>query len=164
VYEREMAAYAIVRGIDYIYDECPHAIGSTTIGHKEMLNEMEEKRPGAKLQFYLSFSAGQEPGPVRRRGERARLHPCNQCGQPPAPRRMLLLPDVGQGPHRQGPAAAHSCRPSPIRRLDRLQADNSMPTTEDDLANLTLLGRDAKPSKRLETFPNHNPGRRIRSR
>ena len=35
-----------------------------------------------------------------------------------------------------------------------------MPTTEDDLANLTLLGRDAKPSKRLETFPNHNPGRR----
>ena len=35
-----------------------------------------------------------------------------------------------------------------------------MPTTENDLANLTLLGRDAKPSKRLETFPNHNPGRR----
>jgi 7-cyano-7-deazaguanine reductase len=35
-----------------------------------------------------------------------------------------------------------------------------MPTTEDDLANLTVLGRDAKPSKRLETFPNHNPGRR----
>jgi 7-cyano-7-deazaguanine reductase len=35
-----------------------------------------------------------------------------------------------------------------------------MPTTASDLANLTLLGRDAKPSKRLETFPNHNPGRR----
>ncbi len=35
-----------------------------------------------------------------------------------------------------------------------------MPTTASDLANLTLLGRDAKPSRRLETFPNHNPGRR----
>ena len=35
-----------------------------------------------------------------------------------------------------------------------------MPTTESDLANLTLLGRDAKPSKQLETFPNHDPGRR----
>jgi 7-cyano-7-deazaguanine reductase len=35
-----------------------------------------------------------------------------------------------------------------------------MPTTETDLANLTLLGRDAKPGKRLETFPNHNPDRK----
>jgi 7-cyano-7-deazaguanine reductase len=35
-----------------------------------------------------------------------------------------------------------------------------MPTTESDLANLTLLGRVAEPSKRLETFPNHDPGRR----
>lgn len=35
-----------------------------------------------------------------------------------------------------------------------------MPTTKSDLAGLTLLGRDAKPSKTLETFPNHNPERR----
>ncbi len=35
-----------------------------------------------------------------------------------------------------------------------------MPTTQTDLAKLTLLGRDAKPSRKLETFPNHTPGRR----
>jgi 7-cyano-7-deazaguanine reductase len=35
-----------------------------------------------------------------------------------------------------------------------------MPTSSKDLSGLTLLGRDAKPSKKLETFPNHNPGRR----
>ncbi len=35
-----------------------------------------------------------------------------------------------------------------------------MPTTKSDLSRLTLLSRDAKPSKRLETFPNHDPGRR----
>jgi len=35
-----------------------------------------------------------------------------------------------------------------------------MPTSQKDLSGLTLLGRDAKPSKKLETFPNHNPGRR----
>lgn len=35
-----------------------------------------------------------------------------------------------------------------------------MPTTDSDLANLTLLGRGAQPSKKLETFPNHDPGRR----
>ncbi len=35
-----------------------------------------------------------------------------------------------------------------------------MTTTPSDLSGLTLLGRDAKPSKKLETFPNHHPGRR----
>jgi len=35
-----------------------------------------------------------------------------------------------------------------------------MPTSKKDLSGLTLLGRDAIPSKKLETFPNHNPGRR----
>ena len=35
-----------------------------------------------------------------------------------------------------------------------------MPTTDADLDNLTLLGRGAQPSKKLETFPNHDPGRR----
>ena len=34
-----------------------------------------------------------------------------------------------------------------------------MPTPKSDLAGLTLLGRDAKPGKRLETFPNHHPRR-----
>ena len=35
-----------------------------------------------------------------------------------------------------------------------------MTTTGSDLEGLTLLGREAKPSKKLETFPNHHPGRR----
>ncbi len=35
-----------------------------------------------------------------------------------------------------------------------------MPTTKTDLANLTLLGRKAEPSRKLEAFPNHNPERR----
>ena len=32
-------------------------------------------------------------------------------------------------------------------------------TKKTDLAGLTLLGKQAKPSKKLETFPNHHPGR-----
>ena len=35
-----------------------------------------------------------------------------------------------------------------------------MPTTESDLVALTLLGRNARPGRKLETFPNHNPDRR----
>ncbi|HEY44825.1 MAG TPA: NADPH-dependent 7-cyano-7-deazaguanine reductase QueF [Anaerolineae bacterium] len=33
-------------------------------------------------------------------------------------------------------------------------------TEETDLEGLTLLGKDAAPSKKLETFPNHHPDRR----
>lgn len=32
-------------------------------------------------------------------------------------------------------------------------------TKKTDLAGLTLLGKQAKSSKKLETFPNHHPGR-----
>jgi len=46
--ERETAAYAFVRKIDYIVDECPFAKGATSITHKETLNRMEEASPGAK--------------------------------------------------------------------------------------------------------------------
>ncbi len=34
-----------------------------------------------------------------------------------------------------------------------------MPTTKKDLSGITLLGREAKPSKKLEAFPNHDPDR-----
>ncbi|MCC6189633.1 MAG: adenine nucleotide alpha hydrolase family protein [Anaerolineales bacterium] len=82
IYEREMAAYAIVRGIDYIYDECPHAVGSTTLYYKELLNQLEEKRPGAKLQFYLSFLQAKEAGLFSAAASEPDLHACQRCGQP----------------------------------------------------------------------------------
>ncbi len=37
-----------------------------------------------------------------------------------------------------------------------------MATQKSDLENLTLLGRQAQPSKKLETFPNRSPGRYYR--
>jgi 7-cyano-7-deazaguanine reductase len=37
-----------------------------------------------------------------------------------------------------------------------------MTTQESDLKDLTLLGREAKPSKKLEAFPNRTPGRYYR--
>ena len=84
IYEREMTAYCLVRGIDYIYEECPHAEGSTTIYYKEILNKMEEDRPGAKLQFYISFLQAKEQGlfAAVEEKDKAELHPCDRCGQP----------------------------------------------------------------------------------
>ncbi len=45
--------------------------------------------------------------------------------------------------------------------MDKKQKGTQMPTItqESDLDGLTLLGREAKPTKKLETFPNHHPGR-----
>ena len=82
-YEREMAAYAIQRGIDYIYEECPFAKGSTSIYYKEVLNRMENEHPGIKLGFYLRFLEARRDGLFGEdEGALPELHPCPQCGQP----------------------------------------------------------------------------------
>jgi uncharacterized protein (TIGR00269 family) len=83
-YEREMAAYALLRPIDYIYEECPYAEGSKSIYYKELLNKLESDRPGAKLSFYLSFLQAKENGlfSPQADGDAAELHTCLSCGQP----------------------------------------------------------------------------------
>jgi uncharacterized protein (TIGR00269 family) len=90
-YERESAAYTLLRGIDYIYDECPFARGATTNYYKELLNDLELRSPGAKQQFYLHFLRAREAGWVRFEGpasgaaegeEPSGLQACTRCGQP----------------------------------------------------------------------------------
>jgi uncharacterized protein (TIGR00269 family) len=82
LYERETAAYALVRGIEYIYDECPFAEGSTSIAHKEILNQMEKDSPGTKLQFYLNFLRAREQGLFAEQASHVELNACEKCGQP----------------------------------------------------------------------------------
>ena len=77
--ERETAAYAFFRKIDYIVDECPFAKGATSIAHKEILNQMEEASPGAKHNFLFGFL---EKGRAAfERIENVELHECVRCGQ-----------------------------------------------------------------------------------
>ena len=82
LYERETAAYTLISGIDYIYDECPHAVGATSLRHKDILNRMEEKSPGTKLQFYLGFLRARKANFFNERLEEIELQPCTNCGQP----------------------------------------------------------------------------------
>jgi tRNA-5-methyluridine54 2-sulfurtransferase len=83
MYERETAAYALLSGIDYIYEECPFALGSSTIEYKGVLDRIETDRPGAKLQFYLSFLQAKEAGLFTANASGAdSLHACTRCGQP----------------------------------------------------------------------------------
>jgi len=84
LYEREMAAYAFLREIEYIHEECPFAEGAKTIYYKEVLNKLESDRPGAKLSFYLSFLKAKEEGLFSENSadQSTTLNICQTCGQP----------------------------------------------------------------------------------
>ncbi len=83
-YERETAAYTLLRGIDYIYEECPFARGATSLAHKAILTRMEHQSPGTKLQFYVHFLRAKADGLFCEAEARPPMHPCPQCGQPTA--------------------------------------------------------------------------------
>jgi uncharacterized protein (TIGR00269 family) len=77
--ELETAAYAFLRGIDYIVEECPFAKGATSIAHKEVLNRLEEASPGAKHNFLFGFL--ERARPAFERVEDVVLQECTSCGQ-----------------------------------------------------------------------------------
>jgi len=77
--ERETAAYAFLRGIDYIVDECPFAKGATSITHKQILDRLEEASPGAKHNFLFGFL--EKARGVFEHVEPTVLNECAVCGQ-----------------------------------------------------------------------------------
>lgn len=83
-YERETAAYAILSNIEYIEDECPFSVGSTTLQNKEILNQLENNRAGSKLAFYLKFlNTRKELFPdFEQNPSGFSLFTCPSCGQP----------------------------------------------------------------------------------
>jgi len=77
--ERETAAYAFLRGIDYIVEECPFARGATSLAHKEVLNRLEAVSPGAKHNFLFGFL--DKARPAFERAQDVTLTECVRCGQ-----------------------------------------------------------------------------------
>jgi uncharacterized protein (TIGR00269 family) len=77
--ELETAAYAFLRGIDYIVEECPFAQGATSIAHKQVLDRLEEASPGAKHNFLFGFL--DRARSAFERVENVELHECTSCGQ-----------------------------------------------------------------------------------
>jgi tRNA-5-methyluridine54 2-sulfurtransferase len=78
--ELETAAYAFLRGIDYVVDECPLVEGNTQLRYKDALNRLEATSPGTKGQFFLGYldrAAG-----LFTAEDRAEVRPCGSCGQP----------------------------------------------------------------------------------
>jgi len=84
--EREIAAYAIVNGIDYIVEVCPNAAGAKMLLYKDILNRLESESPGTKQAFYWGFlaktKADERTRPSMAEHDQAVLRPCATCGQP----------------------------------------------------------------------------------
>lgn len=83
-YERETAAYALLRGIEYIYEECPFSKDSKSILYKNLLNRLEDQVAGSKLAFYQNFLNAKSQSFFRdeREEQGDALIPCERCGQP----------------------------------------------------------------------------------
>jgi len=73
--EREMAAYAVLNDIDYIYEECPFSGDAKTIMYKRMLNTIEEESPGMKIQFIKGYLK-------KVKDVEKTNHYCIRCGYP----------------------------------------------------------------------------------
>ncbi len=79
--EREMAAYCVIRGIDYIVEECPMAVGNKHLAYKDALNRVEAESPGSKHAFYHQFLSKAVDAFVDDGPGGASCH-CIRCGAP----------------------------------------------------------------------------------
>ena len=78
--EYETAIFAFMRGIDYVVEECPNAVGATQLRYKAVLNQLETESPGTKLRFLKEFLAAAQPAFAA--GERDAPQACTSCGMP----------------------------------------------------------------------------------
>jgi uncharacterized protein (TIGR00269 family) len=101
--EREMAAYCVLKGIDYIVEECPMAVGNRHIGYKNALNDIERTSPGSKAAFYSGFLDRIAPlVSAVAEEEKEGLHPCPGCGSPTVGELCAFCKLVARAAHRAG--------------------------------------------------------------
>ncbi|MDP9068165.1 MAG: adenine nucleotide alpha hydrolase family protein [Actinomycetota bacterium] len=88
--ERETAAYALLKGIDYVIEECPMVEGNTQHKYKEAITLLEEASPGTKSQMYFGFlkKAASRFADVPK-GD-VELAACTECGA------VTILPSSGE--------------------------------------------------------------------
>jgi uncharacterized protein (TIGR00269 family) len=118
--ERETAAYAFLRGIEYVVEECPFARGATSLTHKDVLNRLEDVSPGSKAMFFLNFL--ERARPLFAAQESATLTECARCGQTTTGEvcafcRMVEQARASGGGSRRRPAPAGPDDPESVRGL-----------------------------------------------
>lgn len=78
--ELETAAYAFLRGIDYVVEECPLVAGNTQLRYKGAMNTIEQTSPGTKAQFLFGFL--DRAAPLFHGEDAVELRRCEECAQP----------------------------------------------------------------------------------
>lgn len=76
--EKEIKTYASISGFDFVEQKCPYSTNSTVNFLKEILNRIEEKSPGTKIQFYQKFVKVADVFKIKEE----KLNYCQICGQP----------------------------------------------------------------------------------
>jgi uncharacterized protein (TIGR00269 family) len=77
--ELETAAYAFLRDIDYVVEECPLVAGNTQLRYKEAMNAIETTSPGTKAQFFLGYL--ERGRPLFQTADDVDLVACERCRQ-----------------------------------------------------------------------------------
>ncbi len=80
--EREVAIYAMVKGIELENIECPYARFAFRSHVRKMLNETEEKYPGTKFKIVNSFLDMEDALWAKYSKSAAALIFCKSCGEP----------------------------------------------------------------------------------
>jgi tRNA(Ile)-lysidine synthase TilS/MesJ/sulfur carrier protein ThiS len=81
--EREMAAYCVIKGIDYVVEECPMVGGNTVLRYKDALNDLERASPGTKASFLFGFlERAQEAHFAEADAHPGGVVPCATCEMP----------------------------------------------------------------------------------
>ena len=77
VMERETAAYCVIKGIDYVVEECPLVEGNTQMRYKGVLDQLEAASPGTKHNFLFGFLEKARASFPR---DGVELNECAECG------------------------------------------------------------------------------------
>ena len=88
--EREIAVYAILKGIDIDFQECPYARHAFRAHIRDQINKTEEKYPGTKFKIVNSFFSIQE---IMRKGlgeEKFEIKYCEKCGEPSSEKQCMF--------------------------------------------------------------------------
>jgi len=94
--ERDVAAYAVMKGIEIKFAECPYAALAFRQYVRQMLNEAEEKYPGTKLRIVKSFLEQNQlmldgsKYRIEKAGGKRNVSRCASCGEPSSGKICML--------------------------------------------------------------------------
>ena len=79
--EKEVALYAVLKGLDVDFSECPYASESFRWSVRDIINDLEEKYPGTKQNIVKTFDKIR-PLLVKEEKIKKPLKKCKICGEP----------------------------------------------------------------------------------